>query len=366
MGTPAHDSSSTPSTQGGSTSEPGKAPGKATLTQRLPPMTGIPLVDNGLACDREPEGEGCVDPQRRAYNVTAASHFVTDAMTNFRDALQDKRLELLTEKEEGPGIIVDALIEAATGPIVMMGVRGASRALRAAASELFAHDVDRLARALTRLSFNEEKLKEVVGFAAKKGGTLIKGLLTSSGKQHKAAALKLLRNGISFFSNTLISEGITLLKDDVEIAALAKGYADQEFHSVSAYSELVDLWLNRYDANGIEKVGEEIHSTRRKGISMQSDEFEAFDYSKGELAWTTLHTGEFRLALLIGPMGSERFERLIDKDFETTALTMYAARKGRPPTRQYTLTREEQDQACSWADRSWINGIVGCQPGGTK
>lgn len=345
----------------------GTAVGKSTLTQKLPPRaassTGVPLVDQGLACDRSPDGEGCVDPQRRAYAITVLSHVVGEAMANFRDALQDKRLELLTEKEEGPGILVDALIVGATGPLVGLGVAGASRLLRAAASQLFAVDANRLAMALTRFSFNQEALKVAVGFAAKKAGDQIKGLLTSSGKKNKGAALKLLRNGISIFSNELITEGVTRLKDDVEVVALSLGYADQEFHSVSAYTEKVDLWLSRYDANGIENVGEEEHTTRRTGISAQSDTFEAYDYSHGELAWVTLYTGEFRLALLSGKTGKEEFKRLIDRDFETTAVTMYMARKGRPPTRQHTLSREEQDQACAWADRSWTQGLVGCDSG---
>ncbi len=342
-----------------------KAPGKSTRTQKLPPTTGVPLVDSGTLCDRQPDDEGCLDPQRRAYAVTVVSHAVGEAMACFRDSIQDKRIALITVKPEGPGIIIEGLIEGLTGPLVGLGVKSAGRFLRAAAGQLFAHDANRLALALTRLSFSEEKLKTVVGFAAKKLGGEIKGLFTSDGgNAHKAEALKLLRAGIPRFSNNLIMNGLTDL-DDVEITALGLGYADQEFHSVAAYTEHVELWLNRYDANGIAKVGEETHTTRRVGISSQSDSFEAYDYSHGELAWVTLSTGDFRLALLKGPTGKEQFERLIDRDFESAALTVYAARTGYPPTRKYTLTRDEETQACTLADRSWMNGLVGCSPGGS-
>lgn len=346
---------------------PAPAPGKTTRTQRLSPSatpTGIPLVDAGTVCDRQPDEADCLDPQRRLYSITALARTSGTAMANYGDAIQDKRIELLTEKEAGPGFLVEFLIELGTGPLVGLAIKGARSYLLKAAASLFEHDQDRLALAIARFATNEARLKEVIGVVAKKGATQLKGILSTKGQKHKAETLKLLRDGISAFANDLILIGVTRLSD-LEITALALGYADQELHSVSSYAAQVDAWLARYDANGLENVGEVDAGTRRKGISVEADEFVEYNVAKGELAWVTLHTGEFRLALLTGEVGRETFQRLIDRDFENLAIATYTVRRGHPPQRQYTLSRQEQDQACTWADRAWVNGIVGCQPEGT-
>ena len=90
---------------------PDRAPGKTPRTASLP-VPHQPLVAHGTACDRAPDGEDCyLNESQRKYALDSLKFDVLIAMNNFGDAIQDKRIEVLTEQPDGPSMLVEFLFE---------------------------------------------------------------------------------------------------------------------------------------------------------------------------------------------------------------------------------------------------------------
>ena len=344
-------------------------PGKVSRTKELP-ATLSDFVRNGTSCDRDSSAEGCVlDAAQRGRLLNELSLAVGNAMDKFGAAIGDARVDLLLEKPDGPGVLVDLLLGFATGPIVTLGLRGAMNALPRLAGKLAERGWDATAMTVARAGAVvrdskavQDDIKSVLVEVSKQAKDKTKGVLTLGGGDRKADKLAFLLDMRDTLANTkldVLTVAPTKL-DDVGLEALNQGYQDQEIHSARAYADVVRDLLTRYDSNGIGELGRSVRQPR----DLDRDWLEGNEgrlYNFGELAWAKIGSSR-RLALLSGEQGKERFERFIDKDFVETAIATYTARTGHGVSRTVDIDDATARAACAWADSAWLHGIYDCQP----
>lgn len=250
------------------------AAGDSSLHDHIVPgkTTGVPIVDKHTLCDRKPEHDDCwLDKDDRTRLLLSLNLAVVVAMANFRDAIQNVHVELLTmtRKSAGSwGLFAEILFGAASSGIIGVLTKSltgfTARAAEAASGggELTIGDGYPLPALM---------IKGIAKIKPKHIGTALvqasKGMRTAlKNAAHRPADVSKEDAAAADFC-TIIQEGIAPLTrhiafdaptnmTDFEIAALVASYEDDEAHSVAAYESVVRDLIDRFKDQHLAEIGD--------------------------------------------------------------------------------------------------------------
>ena len=326
---------------------PTPAPGKRTRSERVP---GKPKdEDYETVCDgaeAEDEVRCPLSPEMRGRALAELGDAVGGAMDNYRDAIQDSRIEILTESESGWGFLAEMLFYTATGPLIKIGTKALMKYLGRAAAGALERGHDRIGIRLAHWSVAKDDVQALLTNASRGLRKTLMGLAHESGDRGKAVFLQAMREQISTVRLEVKEQARGL--DDVELQALVDAFED-DLHSVESYRAAIDEILQRYDSNHIDDVGQE--RTQRANMFPSGDEkpdrtMESIQ--SGRLAWVT-YGRQRRLALLSYVNDERSFRHFVDADFAGLAENLYAERTGRKPD-QINLDTGLEAPGCPWAE----------------
>lgn len=291
-----------------------RAAGKRAPTDRIParestPSVGVPVVDDGTACEREGASECFLTETQRTRLLDAIGNRAGVVGANARDALQDTRIEVLLEQPHGWGALAEFMFYSVTGPIIgtIMASVKASKLARAA---------DDIQATLVNVSRSQRKV--------------LQGMVSvAPGKASKAHFLELVRDSIGPWQTDL-TENSTRELDDAGLTAL-KDSLDPHHLTVAFFQARVTDMLSRFDTQQIDQVGV------------------TAIYRHGEVVW--LGRGRSRRLVMLeddglrhsagsgGPKPRDLVPKedrsgkpiVIDKDLEPMAVQFYRERTRREP-----------------------------------
>lgn len=293
-----------------STAAPATAPGKRTKTEGIQ-STGVPFVDDGTACERDDRaGKACfLTEVQRTRLVAAIGNRAGIVGANSRDALQDSRIDELTDKPEGWHALAEFMFYSVTGPIIGMV---ASRIVNEAMKENVKALMINVSRAQRKTLMNAANAP-------------------APGKASKVRFLELCRDAIGPWQaamsedapRDLDDDGLTALKD-----ALDPGTLTVDFFK----GRIADM-LSRFDKQQIDQVGVEAiykhgelvyigRGNRRRLVMLE-------DFGLHNTVATALDAPKPRD--LVQKMDHGGKPIIIDPDLEPMALAFYAERTGRTP-----------------------------------
>jgi hypothetical protein len=289
------------------------APGKRAPTDRLPPRTGVPVVDDGTACERGDPGAGCfLDVGERTRFLGVISNRAGIIGANARDAIADTRADVLFQNEETWGPLLEIAFYTPTGWII-------GKVVSVVKASKYAAQADNVSAAMMNAS---RGLRKVVQGAAAAAG--------SHQKASKARFLELVRNGVGEWQADLV-ESATSQLDDEGLVAL-KDSLDPAQHPADEFKAKLVEMLARFDRQQVDQVG--VESIYRHGVLMYVGRGKRRrlvmleDHGLHHLASTG---GETKPRDLVEKVGRDGKPIVIDPDLEPMAVAMYAERTGRPP-----------------------------------
>ena len=286
-----------------------QAPGKKAPTDRLPARsTGVPIVDDGTACDRGEGGEQCfLEKDQRNLLLTVISERAGIVGANARDALQDSRIDELTEKPEGWNALAEFMFYSATGPIIGMV---ASRIVNEAVKENVKAVMINVSRA---------QRKVLMGAAN----------APAPGKASKVRFLELCRDAIGPWQMALFEDAPRDLTDEGIIAL--KDSLDPRTLTIDFFKGRIADMLTRFDKQQIDQIGVEAiyrhgvpmwrgHGANRRLILLEDHGLHNLTGSSGPKPRDLIHK-----------LGRDKKPIVIDKDLEPMALAFYFERTGQQP-----------------------------------
>lgn len=332
------------------------APGKRAPTDHLRPMTGIPLVDQGPLCEQRMSAgnDNCtLTHDERVWLIHTLSVNVQIAMANFRDAIQDARIDKLTSSGAGWGFLEEFLFMTATGPLVGRAVMSAEVILGRAAAKLAETNLDALTLKIAKI--DRDAIRGAVTNASKGLRSQLKHARLSmpEGNFGKAAFLAKIREGIGPMTRALLAVMPTVL-DDSSLIAMTLAYGDESLHGVAAYAQMIAEVIASFDDNRIDDVGQTTAHGKRVGQDGDVEEVE-----RGRLVWVTKDNGSRKLALFAGKNGGNDFVRWVDPQWHQLAVGLYRDRRDKEPD---TMTMDgfnssvsigaavERENASAWLD----------------
>lgn len=356
------------STQPMGTPTPAAWPGKRALTDRLsaPPqmaqgtrVTGIPIVDQGLACDDaetidQPMAPECwLSALERVRLVGVGGDRGGRAHTNFSTQVAAKRIEILCQRESGWGTPAWVLFEVFTGNLIgafsnvlRMLKRGASNAVSEGVMRAALGGVDDV-RAIAEIGarMNPETaigpLKAIAGMSRFTIRDHVKRIPPrAAGKAEFLLAFA--AAGDAFIQQ--VTETLPAGLDDDALLLLVEAL-HPDYHSQAVYSAAIEDVLARYDAGEIGYIG--------KSWEHNPTELYASDYERpGRLDVVRFtHDGRTRSALVENRATMQRMDdadpgapkpldmralhhaqwvRWLDADLAGPAAASYQARVGAP------------------------------------
>lgn len=338
----------------------GPAPGKTTRTQHLPggPATGFPIIDEKPLCEQEGQesASGCklTESDRTRLLVVLQTGLIT-AMDNYRDAIQDARIEKLTTTEHGWGFLEEFLFYSLTGPLIGAATRAAMKVAMRGAAKMAETSFDTLTLQIAKL--DEKTVQGIFTNASRGLRTHLKAGRTGlpEGNNGKAAFLQQMREGIKPFIDHMVAAAPTQWDDDAFVA-IAHGYHDTEEHSVANYASYLNTKLASFDENRLDDVGQTKTTSKRIGQDWGEEEIE-----RGRLVW--VNGKQKKLALFSGRGGGHNFQRFIDPEWEQLALQLYRDRKGQEPD-EMTMDgfRSNVRVGQEIEEPSWLDGLLGGKP----
>lgn len=332
----------------------GAAPGKRARTDRLP-ATGFPLVDEKPLCEQpgRENAAGCrLDKDARMKLLIVLQTGLLTAMDNFRDAIQDARIEKLTATEHGWGFLEEFLFYSISGPLVGVATKAAMHVAMRGAARMAETNLDTVTLRLDKL--DEKTVQGAITNVSRGARTALKKGRTGlpEGNNGKAAFLQQLREGIKPFIDGMISRGPAEWDDDTFVA-IAHGYHNAEDHTVAHYAAYIEDILARFDENRLDDVG-------RKRIEGDGPGFDVKENQRGRLVWVRRPTSR-KLAMFGGRAGND-FVRWVDGDFEALALNLYRERSGKEPD-EMTMDGFRSSVADGGkahdADAAWLDAFLG-------
>lgn len=289
-----------------------RAPGKRAPTDRIAPRTGVPIVDDGTACERDDAGDAVcfLTEERRTRYLLAIASRAGIVGANARDALQDTRIEILLEQPEGWGALAEFMFYSATGPII-------GTIMKSVKASRFARAADDIQATLVNVSRAQRKV--------------LQGMVSvAPGKASKAHFVKLVRDSIGPWQQDL-SEIKPADLDDAGLTAL-KDSLDANVLTVDFFTNRINDMLSRFDKQQIDQVG--VTAIYRHGQLMWlgKDEDRRLvmleDYGLHHLTGSGDDTKPRDLVQKVDRSGKPI---VIDKDLEPMALTFYRERTGGEP-----------------------------------
>lgn len=243
-------------------------------------QTGVPIVDQGLKCEAEPNQRGCfLTPEERTRLLIALATVTGQAMANFHAAIQNVRLELLTtlSSSGGWGFLAEFLFQSLTGGLIGRFTKSLGGLKASIAEQVFdggqvvVGGVALSQAMVTRIAkVNVKHLTGVLTQASRGVRTSLKNAAhgksgVSQQNQDAAEFLKLIQGGIAPIADQLVLEAPAAMTDD-ELAAMIAAYQDTETHSVAAYeAELRDL-IERFSKQHLADIG----TGRSNGVDLMT------------------------------------------------------------------------------------------------
>jgi hypothetical protein len=290
--------------------------------------TGVAFVDDGASCEQEDaDKEHCfLTKEQRTRLASVLGDVCGSAMDNYRDAINDARIELLTSEESSWGFLAEFLFGLASGGLIGAAMKGLA-ALRNAArgKELDAFDIMRGEEVsetfLSRMAtIPDAPISNVLNNASRGVREHLKkgAKKAAPGTAGKVAFLEMMRDRIKEVQDMLVTDAPAAL-DDVELAALTLSYRDADAHSTSAYRASINDMLSRFSSQRIAEVGDtKPREGTKRVVSLRAN-------------------GRSRLALVEGLMnageenpwsysGWGRFLNFVDDEFAGVAIDMYTAK----------------------------------------
>lgn len=325
---------------------PPGTPGKTTGTGRIP---GKPKdEDYATVCDGVDDPVNCpLSPEMRGRALSDLGDAVGTAMDNYRDAIQDSRIEILTTSESSWGFLAEILFYSVTGPLISIGTRALMKYAGKLAADALARGHDRLGVRLAHLSVDKDNVQAALTNASRGLRKTLMGLAHESGDRGKATFLQAMRAQIPSIRLEIKEHARGL--NDIELQALIAAYEDVEAHSVENYAAAIDDILRRYDRNHIDDVGRERRQRAHNFPSGDEKPDRTMELiQSGRLAWVN-HGRRRELALLSYVNDERSFRHFIDQDFQGLAVNLYAERTGRQPD-LINLDENTHAAGCPWAD----------------
>lgn len=238
--------------------------------------TGIPIVDLGPRCKREPEAEGCLDldADQRQLLISSYNAAINAAALNRQVAIQNHRGRLLTMMKGssmGYGFLEEVLVQVGSAWLIGRLVKGATGIKERAAETIFTEDARLTVKALnmdidvTNLApqlakLNVEALRGVALQGSKGMRTIVKnamhsGAIADEKSLDQAEFLKLLQNQISDWQTHMIQVAPTDMTD-VQLAAAVHALSDPTVFSPEAQDAILQDVLDRYDAQHLADIGD--------------------------------------------------------------------------------------------------------------
>lgn len=217
-------------------------------------------------CDLAPRPESrCfMTAQQRADHIDKFHKRVMDVAKNYRDALQELRIETLLEKESDLSWIVSLVLDLATGHL--SSVVGA--ALQRVNAGGAARDATNHTRELILSDGMIDKTIKGPIDAAKKTLTnelkSVQNQKVRSKKAEKVAHLEQVRDSADV-AFAALREKAPALADDAELLALVDGMRI-EVHSVGHYKQALQAKLARYQKSGVPQIGQRAVTLPHHGL----------------------------------------------------------------------------------------------------
>jgi hypothetical protein len=252
-----------------------------TLVEVLGTNTGIGLIDKGLTCEpldgKQAPAEGCfVSSERRHMALLSLHATVSTSMGNYRDAIQNARVDELLESPHGWGFLAEFLFNSVSGGLIGAALKGlaifkeaveAKDALAAIAGVSDSGVISALTKRIASVS--DETFKAVLSNASRGIRNEVRaGYTHYLGKVNRARAgfLEILQEQIKPLADNIVLEAPTVL-DDAGLLALVGTYANTETNSVASYRGYVDDMVAMYEASKISEIGNEIAGGGRYELS---------------------------------------------------------------------------------------------------
>ncbi len=299
-------------------------------------------------CDGVDDPINCpLSPEMRGRALSDLGDAVGTAMDNYRDAIQDSRIEILTTSESSWGFLAEILFYSVTGPLISIGTRAVLKYAGKLAADALERGHDRLGVRLAHLSVDKDNVQAALTNASRGLRKTLMGLAHQSGNRGKAIFLQAMRAQIPSIRLEIKEHARGL--NDIELQALIAAYEDIEAHSVERYAAAIDDILRRYDRNHIDDVGRERRQRANPFPSGDEKPDRTMEsIQSGRLAWVT-HGRRRELALLSYVNDERSFRHFIDQDFQGLAVNLYAERTGRQPD-LINLDENTHAAGCPWAD----------------
>lgn len=228
------------------------------------PNTGVAVIDQGFGCSHGGI-EGCnLTADERKMTWEALSVVVDTAMENLRDAIQNKRLDKMLQKDSSSwGFWAEFFFYSVTGPLIAAAVKGLKKAKEAAA---VAKEVDKMLREAgiesvknagtfqkMLLGVSDENATATLQNASRGLRTSLKNKAHEGNEQGWDVFLKMIQSGIKQVADNILLDGPAQM-NDVELVALVHGYRDPVAHSVETYEIYLDDILSRYQSQHLDQI----------------------------------------------------------------------------------------------------------------
>jgi hypothetical protein len=257
----------------------GPDPGKTTKTGS---MTGVPLVDHGVACDKPAPGQaGCyLDALQRRDLVSDIQLRMTDAKATFLDACTNVRVDKLLEKDSDVPWFLGMMLDIATAfaaTKMIEALKGLKQGIAVApvVEEYWAlnethtaiNTIGVEAQAKKTLkervrSIDDAAIVQATQTAMAKGKAAVSAVLQKAANDpaaQKAAALDYVaelkdKAGIAFdAARRTMPVGLS----DEQLLALDEAW-QPSYHSSSGYTQAITAQVNLFNASGISKIGRSV------------------------------------------------------------------------------------------------------------
>jgi hypothetical protein len=288
------------------------APGKRAATERLPGRTGVPVVDDGTACERGEEGVCFLDKETRTRFLGVIGNRAGIIGDNARDAIADTRADVLFENEETWGPLLEIAFHTPTGWVI-------GKVASVVKASKYAAQAENVSAAMMNGSRGLRKVAQ--GAAAAAG---------SHQKASKARFLELVRDGVAMWQADLV-EVATAALDDAGLVAL-KDALDPAQHTTDEFKAKLADMLARFAADQIDQVGVKaiykhgelmyVGSGRNRRLVMLED---------NGLHHLTGSGDETMPRDLVEKRGRDGKPIVIDHDLEPLAVALFLERTGREP-----------------------------------